>query len=157
MLESLDKLDTWIKRHDPSMRGHGLQALEGIRDAIQAEVDERYISLPVAADGLPIRVDDVLEYDYGDGNCGRNTVEALIYTDRWDFEFLGECGDTRNVYSMSDFFECNIHVKPRTVEDVLRDVWKEALDYAKNDIWRNPDEVFAERADELRELMGGAE
>jgi nuclear transport factor 2 (NTF2) superfamily protein len=47
------------------------------------------------------------------------------------------------------------HVKPRTVEDVLRDVWKEALDYAKSDMWRNPDEVFVERADEIRELLGG--
>ena len=45
--------------------------------------------------------------------------------------------------------------KPRTLEDVLRDVWKEALDYAKSDIWRNPDEVFAERADEIRDLLGG--
>lgn len=46
------------------------------------------------------------------------------------------------------------HVKPRTLEDVLRDVWKEAIDYAQSDIWRNPDEVFVERADEIRELLG---
>jgi len=44
--------------------------------------------------------------------------------------------------------------KPRMLEDVLRDVWKEALDYAKSDMWRSPDEVLSERADEIREIFG---
>ena len=110
---------------------------EEIADRIEAEIAERYMELPVGADDLPIRVGDELE--------GGFTVDYVA--PHW---VLAAGRGARHEDN------CR-HVKPRTLEDVLRDVWKEALDYAKSDMWRNPDKVFAERADEIRELMGGKE
>jgi hypothetical protein len=115
-------------------------------DKIEAEIAKRYMELPVGADDLPIRVGEVMTC-HGDVFTVCAVAPAKIH--RWVTVKLGE---TPTTYSY-DPMECT-HYKPRTIEDVLRDVWKEAIDYAKSDMWRNPDEAFAERADEIRELMG---
>ena len=110
---------------------------------------ERYIKLPTDKNGNVIHIGDMVKHADGDvyevlgvDNDGTrqgvfiNTGDGRYPIDSW-------CASGMELY------------KPRTLEDVLRDVWKEALDYAKSDMWRNPDEVFAERADEIRELLGG--
>lgn len=122
-----------------------------IADAIQSEIDERYMALPLDADGVPIHVGDLIEYRCIEGTYRLHAQGVYVYRE-------GRCKGKKCVMNerLGIWFpELCYHVKPRTLEDVLRDVWKEALDYAKSDIWRNPDEVFAERADEIRELMGG--
>ena len=120
----------------------------GCLDAIEAEIAERFMELQVDADGVPIRVGDYLQL----GET-RGEVVALTYCpDNGKFSWEWQC-DTGDWYSTAFAH----HVKPRTLEGVLRDVWNEALDYAKSDMWRNPDEVFVERADEIRELMGVSE
>ena len=90
-------------------------------DSIKQELNDRYIELPVDADGVPIRVDDTIFEDYGEGERYRSKVTALIYTNRWDFEFDDEPGDTRDVGDLSSFYHCARHAEPLTVEDVLRD------------------------------------
>lgn len=112
-----------------------------VADEIEAEIAERFMKLPIDADGVPIHVGDKLDrVVFGGIVC---TVTKLKFDGR---DWWYESGD--------DCFSCAgaRHV-PRTLEDVLRDVWKEALDYAKSGIWRNPDEVFAERADEIRTIL----
>lgn len=103
-------------------------------DGLERDVEERYLELPVDADGVPWHIGDVIE-GHGELRC------MSINCNGWTF-------------ASSTAIDPSIHrhVKPRTIEDVLRDVWKEALDYAKSDMWRSPDEVFAERAADIREL-----
>jgi hypothetical protein len=123
-----------------------------IADEIEAEIADNYMRLPVDADGVPIHVGDELEC-HANGYDGVFTVFAIgndVVVGNQDIEWIG-----RNPSKWFHVASFCTHVKPRTLEDVLRDVWKEALDYAKSDIWRNPDEVFAERAAEIRELMDG--
>ena len=123
-----------------------------IADEIEAEIERDYMRLPVDADGVPIHISDVLECD-ANGYKGTFTVFAIgnnTVVGNHDIEWIR---DNSSKWFHVASFCC--HVKPRTLEDVLRDVWNEALDYAKSDMWRNPDEVFAERADEIRELLGG--
>lgn len=79
------------------------------------------VKLPLDADGVPIRVGDVLDYDYGDGIAGTCTVDALILTDRWDYELSDEDGDTRNVVSMDDFYCCIHHHHPDSWERIIED------------------------------------
>ncbi|MBQ9000490.1 MAG: hypothetical protein IJ087_01400 [Eggerthellaceae bacterium] len=115
-----------------------------IADEIEAEVAESYMRLPCDADGVPIRPDDLMACTAFDTNDfdGKEHVMAVgngFWVDKDGCTHIPS--ETR-------------HVKPRTLEDVLRDVWKEALDYAKSDMWRSPDEVFAERADEIRAMFG---
>lgn len=165
-LESIAKLREWSHRHDNGWiqkdgsiviqaDTHGVrygdnygEAIRSMIDEIEREVDERFMELPVDADGVPIHVGNLIEFgDKGE----RLEVTHIGWTKH---------GDPTIAYRRPNgTLDCSCigtecrHVKPRTIEDVLRDVWKEALDYANSAIWRNPDEVFAERANEIRELM----
>lgn len=121
-------------------------------DEIEDEIEEHYTLLPLDADGVPIRVRDELEC-HANGYDGAFTVFAIgngVVVGDHDIEWIAR--NPNNWFHVASF--CT-HAKPRTLEDVLRDVWKEALDYAKSDMWRSPDEVFSERAAEIRELMEG--
>ena len=123
-------------------------------DKAESEIAERYMLQPVDADGVPIRVGDKLYVD----ECEFVANGITFYHNTWrvvtDFAAFDDGYLPRVDHQMRWAKDCR-HVKPRTLEDVLRDVWKEALDYEKSDMWRNPDEVFEERADEIRELLGG--
>lgn len=76
--------------------------------------------LPKDADSVPIRVGDRLVTSYPFGEFER-TVEALILTDRWDFELSDEDGDTRDVADMSDFYENTHHAPEDTWERIIED------------------------------------
>lgn len=104
-----------------------LQMLE----AIEAEVAERYIELPVDADGVPVKLGDILYADDTD----RFAVHEIIY-------YKGE-RYTINGYWL-ELFEFH-HVKPRAVEDVLR----ELRDESRQD---QRDFDLSAYADELREM-----
>lgn len=110
-----------------------------IADAIEAEIAERYMALPVDADGVPIRVNDRL----------------IAYNERVDVEGVG---DGIVIYRTENDELClmfnpaaAIHVKPRTLEDVLADF---AAD-VEND--RNTIETARKYADEIRELLLGGD
>ena len=91
-----------------------------IADAIQAEVDERYMPLPLDADGVPIRVGDRLYHnELGEIICNGIT----FYHNTWrvidEMDFHGE-------HRIRHAMECR-HVKPRTVEDVTNDLANEVI------------------------------
>jgi hypothetical protein len=121
-------------------------ACNALLSEIEAEIAERFMELPVDADGAPLKVGKTVYGKYLKGNT-EYTVRGFSFDQergQWDVQVGDAMWVSQNLLS----------VKPRTIEDVLRDVWKEALDYAKSDMWRNPDEVFSERATEIRELLG---
>lgn len=109
-------------------------------DAIQAEVDERFMELPVDADGVPIHVGDLVALNYGEPfkvggirDAGNQWHIFRYELNRW--------------WSPLDLH----HVKPRTLEDVLREFgdW-----YAHTKGGCDEDTVMSEYAAEIRELLG---
>ena len=123
-------------------------------DEIQAEVDERFMELPLDADGVPIRVGDVLDPpsdcdDYVTCQVVKLTYD--LFEKEWYFEgeavgsFMGFCG----------YFDTAgwTHHKPRTLEDVLCDF---ANDVAMqgHQIGLTGRELSEKYAAEIRELLG---
>lgn len=141
MLESIKRLKHYVQN---SVKLHTMHKIFELIDEVEREIMERYMPRPIDADGIGWRTDD--EEFIDEEGCKRR-IHAYKYDkaiSRWKI-----VSDAR-LYQAD---KCH-HIKSRAVEDVLRDVWNEALDYAKSDMWRNPSEVFAERADEIRELLG---
>lgn len=160
-MESIDKLREYVDKQRDEYNNHNVSfvwQLSTIAEEIEAEIAERYMELPVDADGEPIHMGDTVEGElvFDDVTAkGTVTTYHIHDNDEPDTVYIKvDCGNGTWTIKELIIKRCH-HIKPRTLEDVLRDVWQEALDYAKSDMWRNPDEVFAERADEIRELLGG--
>lgn len=102
-------------------------------DEIEREIAERYMLCPVDADGVPIRVGDVLERVDGGPSQKASCVCSSGFNDEpiWNASYFRHA--------------------PRTVEDVLADF---AAD-VEND--RNTIETARKYAAEIRELMEGGE
>ncbi len=89
--------------------------IEPMLDRIDAELAERYVALPMDADGVPIRVGDVMEWCDPDGEvtvtCEVDAVgvECFFAWDGANGRYAQKCA---NVYS---------HHHEPTVEDVLRE------------------------------------
>lgn len=112
-----------------------------ICDAIEAEIAERYMELPVDADGVPIHIGDSLASDEYDGKrfpCRGLNVEVCGVGKRWTVCMSYDSYSGTSEYTAAA--RCR-HVKPRTVEDVLRDAGVSIA--AVSDV-----------AAEIRELMG---
>ena len=84
---------------------------------IQAEIDSRFMELPVDADGVPIHCGEELETAYG--------AKVIV-------EYVGECeirvyrdGEHYRISQDEYVYTCR-HVKPRTVEDVLEEALNKA-------------------------------
>lgn len=108
-----------------------------IADEIEAEVAEKYMKLPVDADGVPIRPGDELEYCSKDiihangenlGNVsGRCKVEYIAFNE-FD-EIAIQTDEDEDADAAPAFFpsygydSMNYrHAKPRTLEDVIYDI-----------------------------------
>ena len=128
--------------------------LNDLADEIQAEIDERFMELPVDADGVPIHVGEEMTC-HGDVFTVCAAASAKIH--RWVTVKLGE---TQTTYRY-DPMECT-HYNPRTLEDVLADVvtlcantWKDGESpfafYDVSDVMESGN--IREYADEIRELM----
>lgn len=142
-LKSIEKLRTIARNMAKSLnlKNHEeCNLLLITADEIEREIAERFIDLPVDADGVPIRVGDEME-----NSEYRGKVTEMC----WDGHFW-------HVYHGSiAIAPCDYtHVKPRTVEDVLVEFYGE---FAKAK-YGEDSEVLSHYADELaRVLMGGDE
>jgi len=136
-LESIEKLRTAARN---MAKGRNLEHHEDcnllliIADEIEREISEKYLELPVDADGVPIHVGDCMS-SVGGSIYGKVTgISACVYID----------GELVNGIQLS-------HVKSRTVEDVLRDFGVNAA----HDLNADPDatireSTIAKYASELR-------
>lgn len=107
-----------------------------LADEIEREIAEKYMKLPVDADGVPWHIGDVTE--------NGNTVNAITF-DRIGAHFTSTLNDI--VPSI------HTHAKPRTADDVLRDVM---TDFADADFRDETIEIITARyIGELREMLGG--
>ena len=138
----------------PEARSH----LRALIDAIEAEIAERFMELPVDADGEPIRIGDTVE----SFDCPRQDYARFI-VEGYTSEFPNGEGKLLVVGGDDDgqwYSDTVRHFKPRTVEDVLREFADRYLDYegVPSAGRRGVGEaLMGEYADELRELIGGAE
>lgn len=117
--------------------GATIENYEAIADEIEQEVSERYMELPLDADGVPIRVGDVLT----DGEYKFKVFELAAFGDgSWSIR-----NEDGNAWAACDVTH---HHEP-TVEDVLREMHLEidrrcergSIDY---------DELFAKYAAKLQ-------
>ena len=110
-------------------------------DQIESEIAERYMELPVDADGVPIRVGDEL-YNGEVIAFGGLAEGGVVFVHRGfeDGNYILEA------------FASNVthHVKQRTIEDVLREMIHE---YACTDL--TTEQTAAKYAAEIRDLLGG--
>lgn len=114
---------------------------EMLRD-IQDEVDSRYMLLPVDADGVPIHINDRMEND--------ERVVRIVLSDG-EYEpsvYLEKLSRPRVLH---EYFCHEIsHFKPRTVEDVLREMVE---GYNDDGTFDTPEEFIGRYAAELRDLL----
>ena len=168
MMGSIEKLREWSRLFDDmyvmeegdichiynspltdSMKSWGEMIREQCGE-IEREIAERYMPLPVDADGVPIRVGDTLE-------CHANGYDGVFDT----FAVGDDCviGNHPECEVFNDPFKgihvaryCR-HVATRTIEDVLKAFFHDALD-ADAFCTVRLDDVLAKYAAEIRELMG---
>lgn len=136
MMETVDKLrdaNVLLTWENGTLRANELA------DEIEREIAERYMELPLDADGVPIHVGDEMEH----GEYGSVFVDAVA-----------PCGIS--VFKQNGFtlwapaFKPDAwhHFKPRTVEDVLEEFADEVRRCCDSK------ETLGKYADELREMMG---
>lgn len=149
-MESIEKLREWLDYKVNRFLTHTIVLNTGahpdelyeIADEIEAEIAERYMLLPVDADGVPIRCGDKI---HRTTSAVDNVVKVIGVSER-EFFFNGpnfmEPGIKKNV--------CNAvrHV-PRTIEDVLADFASKQHGITTEE----NDALIAECAAEIRELM----
>lgn len=140
MIESIEKLRKWVKSlYTPNSGELKVEGLD-IADEIEAEIESRYMLLPVDADGVPIHVGDELFNKNKPTDVYKVTAIA-------DNGYIRIYHDTAHIHSS----QCR-HVKPRTIEDVLRD-YGEEIARQGHQAGLTMGEITAKYADELRGMM----
>lgn len=117
-----------------------------IADAIECEISERYMLLPVDADGVPIRVGDAIAEKPFRPNTGEKPAEVvcmLLNSDGWA---IGDCDPRGHWYGPLQLE----HVKPDPLKELLEE-FTDALNSQAEDDGRD---LCAEYAERIRELMG---
>ena len=114
-MESIEKLRWRVKTG--TLSADCEKELYAIADEIEAEIAERYMLLPVDAEGVPIHVGDTVTIP----SQGKPMDVVAISSDKLWFKYASCAYDW-------DSALCAHHVKPRIVEDVLRDMLYEAAD-----------------------------
>lgn len=144
-MESVEKLRQAIGSPELTYEGervgyswYAQNILEHV-NAVEREIAERYMELPVDADGVPIHVGDKM--NRVDGGPGHRAGAVCR-----------EGFNDAPIWCANDF----CHVKPRTIEDVLRDVARDSRSVRYEDgADVLTDEVIAKYADELRQMGVG--
>lgn len=139
-MKSLDRLMEFVEED---------AVLAEMVEDVNDEVSERFLELPIDADGVPIHLGDYLKSEEYDGRqfpCRGLNVEVCNSGKRWTVCMSYDSYSGTSEYTPAN--RCH-HVKPRTLEDVLLDVIEHAV--CPSNSW---DEIIAKYADEIRELMG---
>lgn len=114
-------------------------------DELEAEVNDNHMRLPVDADGVPIRVGDSVNMEDSD----KEFTVQLVGDTCFRGQLLGT-GAMETHYS-----RCCLHVKPRTLEDVLEDYADEYYRLVRDGQGGMVASKTRGAAAEIRELLGG--
>ena len=150
-IKALDELREYAEQCCPAYEDYDARMME-IADEIEAEIAEKYMELPVDADGVPIRVGDYLQL----GET-RGEVVAITYcpsNGKLPWEWQCDTGDWYNTAFAR-------HVKPRTLESVLADLANEVWEASCTcqTTWSDSglDGIEKRYADEIREMIGNGD
>ncbi len=143
-MESIERLRSYAEIHWEPWDASRERLNESLDD-IEQEIAERYIELPVDAEGVPIRVGDKMERE-GQQFIVCAVAPAVIYS-RTAGQKLGEGFNTVG-YRPED---CR-HPKPRTIEDVLTDFANEVARQG-HQIGLTCHELTMRYAEEIRGMM----
>lgn len=140
-LEELRKLGEKVK--DSCYTGVHWGAVLTHADAIEMEIAKRFVELPVGDDGEALEIGDELEC------LGKKVLlNSLVWNGKDWFA-------TETVLSSGWYQACICrHVKPRTLEDVLRECAEAYASGADVELG-STDAMFSKYADEIRGLLGG--
>lgn len=153
-IKSLDKLREFVEEDNLLME---------MIDAVEKEIAEKYIALPLDSEGVPIHPGDTLKYcsrdiiDVRGENLGNEEgCEEVLFI---AFDGDGECialesDGWSDLSFFSDHDDMNfVHAtKPRSVEDVLREFADEVVRHGYPIELLVPG-ITNRYADEIRELM----
>lgn len=147
-MKSIDKLREYVDEQQDEYNNHNVSfvwQLSTIADEIEAEIAERYMLLPCDYDGEPLHIGDITNEGKVARMIVRDDGESSVYVYKLP-----------NVLHEFACYEVE-HVKPRTLEDVLREYGK-AYHAHMADNYMNYDgtdeQVVEKYADEIRELLG---
>lgn len=110
-IKALEKLREF-KPPTGSWEYSGAPIINGIADEIEAEIAERFMELPIDADGVPIHVGETVYGKYIRGNP-EYIVSGFDFDtkhDQWNIKIGAASSASQGLLS---------HVKPRTLEDVM--------------------------------------
>ena len=138
-LKSIDKLRDTAFSYAPNIRRQVNMACDEIED----EIAERYIELPVDADGVPWHIGD--EVRRTERKDKPNIVTGIyLYADGMHKLHVSETECTAWTPNAS---KCR-HVKPRTIEDVLYECFHDCMYKYPTGI----EDIIGKYADELRSM-----
>lgn len=146
-IKALDALRRAVKKGKavafPSGEAY-YDAIDECMDAIEREVAERFMELPVDSEGVPIHYGDSLSY------CGEHggTVTCKVSNMEYRERSYGEADWLVNVAGWVFPGDAH-HVKPRTLEDVLA-----SYRFDARNIYEDPMLNGNQRVDELEALDG---
>lgn len=135
-MKALDKL------RNAKCEGLPCITCQTLADEIEREIAEQYMAHPLDWYAECVSIGDTLQHN-------ENTY--LVNTLIWD----GKNWYASDVIASSDWVPVRrcVHVKPRTIEDVLRDVLNDEM--TKSLFEEVREQYIAKYADEIRELMEG--
>lgn len=142
-IKALDKLrDAWQGIGGETSCAGCYYKIEDYIDEIEAEIAERYMLLPMDADGVPIHIGDAMQCIH-DGS-----VRVVGFISKNGFI------ERKLTYYYPD---CFVHPKPRTLKDVLAEFGIAAARElnADPDGYGISDKTIAECASKIRELLCG--
>lgn len=147
MLESIEKLRGYAPNH-PELYA----VCNAAADAIEAEIAERYMELPVGKDGKPLRFGETVY-----GKDGRAWVVRSYKPAPYSVRVSAADNGTDKRHVKAGWMT---HEKPRTIEDVLREFAHKAVRIGMKggvpsdvELYADDDAV-AEYADEIRKVVG---
>ena len=157
MMESIEKLREFVGKelYEKERIGHGdYSHLHVLIEDVKREITEKYMLLPVDADGVPIHVGDELmtsEYSKRFTCTGYSYQTEGYEKPHWSIAYRYD--DYDGTTEFVSLRSCR-HVNPRTIEDVLKAFFHDALD-ADAYCTVHIDDVIAKYADELRQMGVG--
>lgn len=148
-MESIEKLREFVGKelYENERIGHGdYSHLHVLIEDVKREIAERYMKVPVDADGVPIRIGDELCLS----KLTRGEVSALMLTpDGWEWELEGD-----------DWYDIRFtnHVKPDPVKELLIEFAREYVEARgfANESYENMRKcgIADEYAERIREAVG---
>lgn len=154
VMESIDKLRNAGERIEEDFR-YGKNVLSAINvcnaiaDEIEREIAEKYMELPVDADGVPIHEGDVIQFVNEQGGTGAHVeVDAVS-------KYYAYYGEGKHFYKAS---MCR-HVKPDPLKELLSELANDVCEASCTcqTTWSDSglDGIEERYAERIRELLGG--